>query len=180
MSQVPMVEKDREPGDGLAIRVDEVHEVTDEAVRTMLDIDLQTFSEPTFSHYTAAAFLQSGHVFTLTVDSGVIGTCVFMRCWDRPNDANLLSMGILPGFRGQGLGQRFLIEVLGRLRKRGVMGVTLMVSESNRRARKVYADAGFEQTGKRYDDPRTHEGFIQLRVQLGEPLLAALPERSSS
>ena len=175
MSQFGFVDSEVSPSSDPTIRVDEVREISQEAVRTLLDIDLQTFSEPTFSHYTAAAFLQTGHVFTLTVDSGVIGTCVFMRCWDRPNDANLLSMGILPGFRGQGLGQRFLIEVLDRLRARGVMGVTLTVGESNRRARKVYADAGFEGTGVRYEDPRTGDGFVQLRVQLGEPILTALP-----
>lgn len=161
----------------LVIRVDEVGEITQQAVRTLIDIDLQTFSEPTFSHYTAAAFLQSGHVYTLSVDSGVIGTCVFIRCWDRPGDANLLSMGILPGFRGQGLGQRFLLEVLDNLRGHGLTGVTLMVADDNRRARKVYADAGFVETGVRYEDPRTGEGFIQLRVQLTEPLLVALPSR---
>lgn len=168
---------DESPLSPVVIRVDALNGISEKAVRTLIDIDLQTFSEPTFSHYTAAAFLQSGHVYTLSVDSGVIGTCVFMRCWERPGDANLLSMGILPGFRGQGLGQRFLIEVLEHLRERSLMGVTLMVADDNRRARKVYADAGFVETGVRYEDPRTGEGFIQLRVQLSEPLLTALPAR---
>lgn len=177
MSQIGLVDSDIATLPQLAIRVDEVNGITDLAVRTLIDIDLQTFSEPTFSHYTAASFLQSGHVYTLSVDDSVIGTCVFMRCWDRNTDANLLSMGILPGFRGQGLGQRFLLQVLDRLRQRGLMGVTLMVAEDNRRARKVYRDAGFDLTGVRYEDPRTNEGFIQLRVQLSEPLLAALPSR---
>jgi hypothetical protein len=33
----------------VVIRVDEVNETSREAVRTLIDIDLQTFSEPTFS-----------------------------------------------------------------------------------------------------------------------------------
>ena len=150
------------------IQVLEVDGNSEQAVRTLIDIDLQTFSEPTFSHYTAAAFLQNGQVYTLAVDSTVIGTCVFMRSWDGGDEANLLSMGILPGFRGQGLGQRFLLDVLERLRKHGLVGVNLMVSEDNRRARKVYADAGFVATGVRYEDPRTNEGFTQLRVELAD------------
>lgn len=157
--------------------VEEVSGVNSRAMRTLIDIDLQTFSEPTFSHYTAAAFLHSGNVFTLSVAGSVIGTCVFMRVWDRPNEANLLSMGILPGYRGQGLGQRFLLEVLERLRCRGLLAVTLMVASDNRRARKVYTDAGFVETGVYYEDPRTTEGYLQLRVQLGEPIVAALPPR---
>ncbi len=43
-----------------------------------------------------------------------------MRCWDRPNEAMILSMGIRPGWRGRGLGQRFVQQVLGRLRGRAL------------------------------------------------------------
>ncbi len=157
------------------VRDEAVSTVTDAHIRMLIDVDLQTFSEPTFSHYTAAAFLQTGRVFALFLDEDVIGTGVFMRRWDHPNEANLLSMGVLPGFRGQGLGQTFLMGMLEQLRRSSVLAVTLMVAEDNRRARKVYLDAGFVETGVAYKDPRTSEGYVQLRVQLLEPLVTALP-----
>jgi ribosomal protein S18 acetylase RimI-like enzyme len=143
-------------------------------VRTVIDIDLQTFSEPVFTHYTAAAVLQNGRVFLLTVDGQVVGTCVLLRCWDHPRECTLLSMGILPGFRGQGLGLRFLGEVFDRLRASGLEAVTLLVGQGNKRARKVYVEAGFQPTGTRHVDPRTHEIHEELRANLFQPVLTAL------
>ena len=80
-------------GRAYEIRVDETTDCGDELVRTLVDIDLQTFSESTFSRYTARAFLRNGRVFLLRADEVVIGTCVTMRCWDRPNEAMILSIG---------------------------------------------------------------------------------------
>lgn len=162
-------------GTEYAISVQEVTDPREDLVRTLIEIDLQTFSESTFSHYTAAAFLRNGRVFLLSADDLVIGTCVCMRCWERPNEVNLLSMGIRPGWRGRGLGQRFLFGVLDRLRGRGLRAVSLLVSEDNRRAIKVYRDVGFEVTGEETEDPRTGERFLVMRAQLQEPALTPLP-----
>ena len=52
-------------GTEYAIRVQEIDEVRDDVLKTLIEIDLQTFSESTFSHYTAAAFLRNGRVFVL-------------------------------------------------------------------------------------------------------------------
>ena len=162
-------------GTEYAISVQEVDEPRHDLVRTLIEIDLQTFSESTFSHYTAAAFLRNGRVFLLSADDMVIGTCVCMRCWERPNEVNLLSMGIRPGWRGRGLGQRFLVGVLDRLHNRGLRAVSLIVSEDNRRAVKVYRDVGFHPTGEEIEDPRTGESFLVMRAQLQEPALTPLP-----
>lgn len=148
------------------IRVDEVQEVDDALVRTLIDIDLQTFAESTFSPYTAAAFLRNGRVFLLCADEVVIGTCVCIRCWDRPNEAMILSMGIRPGWRGRGLGQRFVSGVLDKLRARGLRSVSLLVGEDNRRAVKVYRDVGFQVVGKGPSDPRGGETLLMLRKRL--------------
>lgn len=136
-----------------SIRVDEVSDVTPDLVQTLLEIDLQTFAESTYSTYTAAAFFRMGRVFLLRADEVVIGTCVCFRSWDRPNEAMLLSMGIRPGWRGRGLGQRFVTGVLDRLRARGLRSVALLVGKENRRALKVYADVGFHVVDERLVDP---------------------------
>ena len=136
-----------------SIRVDEVSDVTPELVQILLEIDLQTFAESTYSTYTAAAFFRMGRVFLLRADEVVIGTCVCFRSWDRPNEAMLLSMGIRPGWRGRGLGQRFVTGVLDRLRSRGLRSVSLLVGKENRRALKVYGDVGFHVVDERLVDP---------------------------
>lgn len=135
-----------------SIGVDEVADVTPELVETLLEIDLQTFAEATYSTFTAAAFMRMGRVFLLRADDVIIGTCVCFRSWDRPNEAMLLSMGIRPGWRGRGLGQRFVKGVLDRLRARGLRSVALLVGKDNRRALKVYADVGFEIVDERVVD----------------------------
>ncbi len=133
----------RESGREFHIGVDEVQSISPELVQTLIDVDLQTFAESTFSHYTAAAFLVGGRVFLLRADEKIIGTCVCLRTWDRPQEAMILSMGIRPGWRGQGLGQRFVGGVMDRLRAKGLRAVSLLVGRENRRAIKVYEDVGF-------------------------------------
>jgi ribosomal protein S18 acetylase RimI-like enzyme len=135
---------DGHSGRAFQIVVEEVQQVTPELVQILIDIDLQTFAESTFSHYTAAAFLTNGRVYLMQADDVVIGTCVCMRSWERPNEATILSMGIRPGWRGRGLGQRFVSAVMNKLRSRGLRSVSLLVGKENRRAIKVYNDVGFE------------------------------------
>jgi ribosomal protein S18 acetylase RimI-like enzyme len=153
-------------GRGFAIRVDEVSQPEPDLVRTLIEIDLQTFAESTFSSFTAAAMVEHGKVFLLRADEVVIGSAVCIRCWDRPNEATVLSMGIRPGWRGRGLGQRFIRSVMDKLRSRGLRSISLLVGIDNRRAIKVYNDVGFEPMGERVADPRTGERLVLMRAKL--------------
>lgn len=167
---------DGDQGRTYDIRVEEARGPAEELVRILVDIDLQTFSESTFSTYTAAAFLKHGHVLLLRADAEVIGTCVLMRCWDRPNEVMILSMGIRPGWRGRGLGQQFLAGVIDRVRARGMRAITLLVDGDNRRAVKLYQDVGFEVTETALDDQRTGEALLMLRRRLEPEVVAVLQD----
>ena len=153
-------------GRNFEIEIEEADRLDSALIRTLIEIDLQTFAEPTFSPYTAAAFLQSGRVFLLRADEAVIGTCVCMRAWERPGEANILSMGIRPGWRGRGLGQRFMALVLERLDVKGMRSASLLVGADNRRAIKVYSDVGFEVVRTVDGDPRTGSQLVLMRKQL--------------
>jgi len=160
-----------------SLGVEEAGDVTPDLVRTLIDIDLQTFAESTFSPYTAAAFLKGGRVFLLRADEVIIGTCVCLRSWERPNEAMLLTMGIRPGWRGRGLGQRFVRGVLDRLRARGLRSVSLLVGRNNRRAIKVYADVGFVPVEERPVDPQNDDHVLVMRATLqDDPQVIALPK----
>lgn len=152
-------------GRRFSIGVEEVSRVDPELVRTLIEIDLQTFAESTFSRYTAAAFLQNGRVFLLRADEAVIGTCVCMRSWDRPREAMILSMGIRPGWRGRGLGQRFVALVLDKLKAKGMRSVSLLVGSDNRRAMKVYTDVGFVPVADAQLDPHDGNPLVLMRLQ---------------
>ena len=152
-------------GQQFEIRIEEADRLEPELVRTLIEIDLQTFAESTFSPYTAAAFLQSGRVFLLCADDTVIGTCVCMRSWELAGEATILSMGIRPGWRGKGLGQHFVSLVLDKLRNKGMRSASLLVGSENRRAIKVYTDVGFEVVGQLQGDPRTDSELLLMRMQ---------------
>ena len=167
---------DGDAGHVYEIRVTQAEKFEPELVRTLIDIDLQTFSESTYSEFTAAAFLRDGAVFLLWADGVIIGSCVCFRCWERPNEAKLLAMGIRPGWRGRGLGQRFVKGVLEKLRNRGLRSVVLTVPEDNRRALRVYEEVGFEVYEKSEEDSRTGEVSMYLRCKLSDnPELAPVP-----
>jgi ribosomal protein S18 acetylase RimI-like enzyme len=168
---------DDRTGRKFQITVAEVAEVTPELVRTLIEIDLQTFSESTFSPYTAAAFLRSGRVYLLRADALVIGTCVCMRGWERPAEAMVLSMGIRPGWRGRGLGQHFVMGVLKQLRSSNLRTASLLVKADNRRAVRVYRDVGFEVVEEAPSDPRTNERLLLMRKRLHEDDGEVIPIR---
>lgn len=156
---------DRESGRDFHIEVEEVDEPGPDLIRTLIDIDLQTFAEATFSPYAAASLLANGRIYLLRADEVVIGTCVCMRCWDRPTEAMILTMGIRPGWRGRGLGQRFVEGVMRRIAARGLRSLCLLVARDNRRAIKVYRDVGFEVVGGD-GEPRLKDGQILMRARL--------------
>jgi ribosomal protein S18 acetylase RimI-like enzyme len=155
-------------GRSYEIRVEEAPHGADALVRTVIDIDLQTFSETTFSHYTAALFLKQGRVFLLYAEDEVIGTLVAMRSWERVDEVTVVSMGIRPGWRGRGLGQAFMDGVIDRLVAAGVHAVVLMVAAEARRAIRVYEDVGFREIGTTVVDQRTGETTLLMRCDLRE------------
>lgn len=57
---------------------------------------------------------------------------------------NIHDLAVLPGERGRGTGRRLLEAVERKARDLGCCKLTLEVQEDNRRARRVYAAAGFD------------------------------------
>lgn len=151
-----------ESGRTYTIRIAAAASVTDELIRTLIDIDLQTFSEPTFSQYTASVLVGSGLAVLLFADDVVVGSCVMIRSFANPDEAVILAMGIRPGWRGRGLGQQFVQGVTDVLRERGIRAISLIVANDNRRAVRVYEDVGFTQNGVLVEDPRTGETFVRM------------------
>lgn len=155
-------------GRSFELSIQEAETISEDLVRTLVEIDLQTFSESTFSHYTARAFLGNGRVLLLLADGHIIGTCVCMRTWADPSEILILSMGIRPGWRGRGLGHSFVQGILKRLRERGAKAVSLLVSLDNRRAIRVYKETGFTVQEVMDRDSRTGEAFVRMRCSLVE------------
>lgn len=65
------------------------------------------------------------------------------------DEAELLSVGVVPERRRGGIAQRLLAAVIDRCRVAGVARLHLEVAEDNTAARTLYARAGFLQVGRR-------------------------------
>jgi len=137
-----------EGGRMFTIRVDRAQQVTPQLVRTVIELDLETFAESTFSSFTATSYLMHSRVYLMFADQRIIGHCMCMRTWDKASEVAVLSMGLRPGWRGRGLGQRFVQAVVELTAAEGATALVLMVGDGNRRALKVYGDVGFEQIGE--------------------------------
>jgi ribosomal-protein-alanine N-acetyltransferase len=65
------------------------------------------------------------------------------------DEAEILSLGVVPAARRRGVAGRLLAAATARLAEAGVRRLLLEVAEDNEAARALYAAAGFAQVGRR-------------------------------
>ncbi len=156
-------------GEGYALHIDEVENYDASILADLGALDLLTYSEPTFSRYTLAAFLRHGKVYTIRADDVLVGACHCMRNFAHPEEVVLFNMALRPGWRGQGLGTRFLDGVLDRMRAEGARGVRLLVSTSNARAIAVYQQKfGFTLVARLEDPYGVGQAYLEMVLDLQE------------
>lgn len=158
-------------GKTYTIHIHEVSGYDPALIRTIIEIDLMTYSEPTWSRATANLVLRYGHTWLLMADDMCIGTCHFLRSWETPDEAVLFSMAIRPGWRGRGLGKRFLQGVLAELPKLGLRSIVLEVDANNRHAIQLYENNfGFRVVGTNQTADAVNAGAgtpkLTMRVEL--------------
>jgi ribosomal protein S18 acetylase RimI-like enzyme len=155
------------PGDRrCVVRIDRADPHRPGLVDVLVDIDLRCFVESTFSRYSAAALAHAGLVWVIEADGDVVGTCVVLRSAAVPHEGMVLTMGILPGWRGRGLGVWFVGCVLDALAVEGFSSVSLLVGADNTRALHLYRDLGFQVAEDLEADPVTGDRQLVLRAGL--------------
>jgi ribosomal protein S18 acetylase RimI-like enzyme len=147
-------------------------------VRSLLDIDIQSYAEATFSEHTAVTLSSHAAIFLLRTGNRCVGSCVFVRDFDQPEFAVMLAMGVLPGWRGRGLGEWLVERSLAELGRSGFAGVLLHVGARNQRAIKVYQECGFV-LAQTLDDP-TDPSDKQLVLCATLPLPTVRESRAPS
>jgi ribosomal protein S18 acetylase RimI-like enzyme len=93
--------------------------------------------------------IKRGHPQFVAISSGeVVGWCD-VTPKERPIHAHVgvLGMGLLPPFRGQGIGAALILRSLAAARACGFHRVELTVRENNTRAIELYKKVGFETEG---------------------------------
>lgn len=91
---------------------------------------------------------KNGPVYYALKDERVVGWCdVFPEDNPRQSHRGGLGMGLLPEFRGQGIGSKLLDAVLKQAKQFGLEKVELNVYTTNLPAIALYKKFGFEQEG---------------------------------
>ena len=87
-------------------------------------------------------------------------------------EAELLSLGVLPASRRRGHAGRLLQAALAEAARRGARRMQLEVAEDNRRAQALYRAAGFAASGRRRNYYRMPDGTALDAVIYARPLAA--------
>jgi len=116
-------------------------------LKHLVEIENECFSEP-WSEAQLAAFLnkQRHLCLGLWADKTLVGFAIFSWLLD---EAELLQIALLKGFRGQGGADRLLNEGNVQLQGLGIERTLLEVRESNAAAILVYRRYGFIEDGRR-------------------------------
>jgi ribosomal protein S18 acetylase RimI-like enzyme len=154
--------------DGYLFEIREVKRHDPQLISALTELDLLTYSEPTFSRFTLGAFLRHGRVFLAMADELVIGACHCLRDFERPAEVVVFNMALRPGWRGHGLGTRFMAGLLSLLKQQGVSAVQLQVAENNERAIWIYREKfGFEHVTVHPNEFHNGQSYRLMRLDLG-------------
>lgn len=95
--------------------------------------------------------------------SKVVGWCDIRRL-DRETSAHrgVLGMGIIDGYREQGLGKRLILTAMDAAQNLGLHRVELDVHADNPRAERLYKSVGFQHEGVARDAVRIDGHYIDL------------------
>lgn len=103
------------------------------------------------------------HYFAAVADERVVGYAGVSVGLD----ADVMTMGTVPDWRGRGVGALLMHAVVGCAREHGAERIFLEVRESNEAARRLYERSGFETVGRirgYFRSPR--EDAISMRLVL--------------
>ena len=125
----------------------------------LVAIDLQTFAEGTFTDVSAFLLARHGATWWIRAGERPVAFALVFRDVSDASAAVLLSMGIVPGWRGRGLGPALLNALFEGLPPLGFRRLVLHVGARNVRAVKVYQDAGFVQVS---EEPDPTDGDTRL------------------
>lgn len=85
-------------------------------------------------------------------------------------EAEILSLGVVPGARRLGLGNRLVEAAIGRARSEGAQTLFLEVAADNKAAHALYAASGFNAVGRRHGYYRRADGATADALVLSRSL----------
>ncbi len=110
-------------------------------VGSILDIEQEAFGDGALNEYVVVPLLRYGKVYAAVDEEGTPVACAyFMADMNNPENAYLMSVAVLPDFKGQNVGTALLEYALDGLKEYGITKVTLTVDPANFAALSVYRE----------------------------------------
>lgn len=119
-----------------------------------------------FRTWDLPIFAEHGRNYVMEADGEFAGTAQVVRDWDDPATVYLAGFGIIDKWRGQGLGAKFLDEMIKLLKDEGISGIVLTVRPDNAPALKIYGDAGFKIIDEHPEKYGRGEDRLVLRLDM--------------
>ena len=142
----------------------EIFSATPDDASVFAALECQSFAEPWKGSTLDAALRDEKYIFLLARENETV--IAYAIGWNVGEEAELARIGVLPSWRGQGIGELLTHAILKAFRERDIRSVFLEVRESNLAARKLYEKCGFAEVGKRADYYADGETAIVLRANL--------------
>jgi ribosomal-protein-alanine N-acetyltransferase len=114
----------------------------------VIDVEHQCFTTP-WSRYAFTCELrdnQFSHYIVARNDDRILG---YGGIWVVLNEAHVTNVGVIPRYRGRGVGEALMRTLTEIAKSRGAKKMTLEVRKSNYIAQNLYSKLGFEPLGIR-------------------------------
>jgi ribosomal-protein-alanine N-acetyltransferase len=118
------------------------------------------------------------YIVAETADHELLGTAGLLTIGET---AQILTVGVLPGARRNGVGRLLVRALIAEARRRRATEVLLEVREDNHAARRLYAGEGFTVLGRRrgyYEQGRVDAITMRYPIQHHQPLRSQQDQES--
>lgn len=140
--------------------------MTKKDIQAVSVIEKISFSVPWSKKSIEEFFGQSNSVFLVAEEFGkVVG---YVGMYQVLNEGNITNVAVIPGYKGIGVGENLMRDVINEAKKLGVKSMTLEVRESNEAAINLYLKLGFESVGvrKKFYEKPVEDAIIMWKYEL--------------
>lgn len=108
----------------------------------VMEVERSSFLTPWSRDAFASEIMQTYTVYLVAREGDKVVAHGGMHVvWE---DAHVTNIAVLPAYRGRGLGERMMLELIARASARGAVRMTLEVRATNTPAQTLYRKLGFE------------------------------------
>lgn len=112
-----------------------------EMISNILDIEQEAFGDGALNEYVVVPLLRYGKIYAAVDEDDVAVACAyFMADMNNAGRVYLMSVAVLPDFRGQNVGTALLEYALANIKQYGINKVVLTVDPANFTALSVYRE----------------------------------------